>query len=392
MSSSSRRLLEVFIVAVTLAFSTAALGYESPVVGPNPNPWFDTHDRSDVIAAYTAEFSEDTPDMDWDGDHSSCEAGTSSPEYRQAAIRRVNYYRAMAGVLAGVGEEQAFSEKAQMAAVMMSVEGVLTHSPSDSFACFTATGQEAAANSNLYLGRTGPRAVDGYIEDPGDRNVDVGHRNTILHPPTRLMGVGDVDASLYGSSANALWVFDDRVFDEESPSLRPPMREADRFVAWPPRGYVPAPLVHPRWSFTAAGVDLSNAEVTMFRPWAPAGEREIPLEVINRSGAPGHVPLPTIVWEPRLEPEMAAPATDQLVLVVITEVTPTGSALPPDETGETIAVAHEPLPVPLPVADEAVETRAWSSYAYAVRIIGDEPGTELTVSQFLARLGTSHNP
>ena len=374
---------------MTLAFSTAAMGYETPVAGPSPNPWFDTSNRSDVLNAYAAEFSEDTPDMGWDGDQSVCEAGTSSPDYRQAAIRRVNYYRAMAGVLAGVQEEPAFSEKAQLAAMMMSAEGVLTHSPSDSFACFTPIGQEAAANSNLYLGRTGPRAVDGYIEDPGDRNVDVGHRNTILHPPTRLMGVGDVDASLYGSAANALWVFDDRVFDEESASLRPMMREPDRFVAWPPRGYTPAALIHPRWSFTAAGVDLSNAQVSMYRPSAPEGEREIPLDVINRSGAPGHVPLPTIVWEPQIGFDEGAPDVDQFFVVVITDVLPTGAASA-DDTNDTMAVAHSALPTP--ATNEAIDDLARPTYTYTVRVIGDEAGSELTVGQFLTRLSTSHNP
>jgi len=361
-----RHLVLAAVGGVVLSFGAVGMGLETTPIGPRPEPWFDTGDRADVVAAYQAEFETGVPELEWRSGDERCDAGSSPADYRQASIRRVNYYRAMAGVRAGVEEEPSFSAKAQRAAMMMSAEGSLTHNPGSSFACFSVVGQEAAANSNLYLGRTGPRAVDGYIEDPGEKNVDVGHRTTILHPPTRRMGVGDVGVSSVGSSANALWVFDDRVFDEESPSLRPAMREPDRFVAWPPRGYVPTGLVHPRWSLTAAGRDFTAAEVTMFRPSSPAGEREVPLRVVNRSGATGHVPLPTIVWEPELGLDLdGSPEYDIHLIVVVTGVT---AAV----TGEGGSAKGTPV-----------------SYAYSVRIIGRDPGTELTVAEFLDRLGST---
>jgi hypothetical protein len=272
----------------------------------------------------------------------------------------VNYYRAMAGVVAAVIEDPGLTTRAQRAAMMMSAEGELSHSPSASFACFTREGQEAAANSNLYLGRNGPSAVDGYIEDPGETNTDVGHRVTILHPPTREMGIGDVGRSAAGLAANALWVFDERVFDEGATERQPLMRERDRFVAWPPRGYVPADLVHPRWSFTMGGVDLSGAQVAMYRPWAAPGDREIPLEIVDRVGAPGHVPLPTIVWEPEIEPD---PATDTLYLVIVSGVRP-----------------HRPAGWQGPEGPATARERA---FAYPVRVLGASPGPELTAAELL---------
>lgn len=355
---STRHLFEVLTVLAVLIAGTAALGYEPVPARALPADWIDTNDREEVLAFYRAEFWSNDPELEWQGDHEHCDAGTSSAEYRLATLDRVNYYRAMAGVVAGVTEEVLYTDKAQDAAMMMSVEGELTHSPSSTFACFSPTGQEAAANSNLYLGRTGPSAIDGYIEDPGDRNTDVGHRNTILHPPTRKMGVGDVDSSLSGYAANALWVFDDRVFAMSAARVEgaeelAPMREPDRFVSWPPRGFVPAELVHPRWSFTMAGVDLSEAEVTMYLPSADEDRRQVPLEVVSRTGAPGHVPLPTIVWEPELIVEGEA---DMHALVVITGV---------DGPSNT--------------------------YSYTVRIIGDEPIDELTMGEFLDRIGRQAN-
>lgn len=368
------RALEIAAFTVALTATTIVLrpdAADPPVAAPqavepyvSPVPWFDTTDREAVVAGFTAEFGSQWPELTWDGDHGRCDAGTSTAPFRDATLRRVNYYRAMAGVVAAVEEEPAFTAKAQMAAMMMSAEGELTHDPSESFACYDTVGHEAAANSNLYLGRNGPSAIDGYIEDPGARNVDVGHRATILHPPTRSMGVGDVGPSSASSSANALWVFDDRVFDEESPAERPDMREERRFVAWPPRGYVPAPIVYPRWSFTIAGHDFSRASVELYRVVAGAAPQPVPVQVVNRSGAPGHVPLPTIVWEPAPGTIEVDAARDQLFLVVVDGVVVTGASRPAD-------------------GGPAVTT----SFAYPVTILGAEAGPELTTGAFLSRLG-----
>jgi len=344
-------------MAAMLATSALGMGWEQRAPEVAVAPWIDTSDRTAVARAYAAAFGAREPVLAWTGRHEGCEAGTSDPSFRSATLDRVNYYRAMAGVPATVAEDAELSAKAQEAAIMMSAEGRLSHEPDPAYACYNPTGAEAAANSNLYLGRNGPTAIDGYIEDPGDDNTDVGHRNTILHPPTRRMGVGDVDRSELGYSANALWVFDSRVFDEGVAGHQSPMREADRFVAWPPRGYIPAPLVHPRWSFTLAGADMSGAEVTKFDPSAAEGEREVPLRVVSRTGAPGHVPLPTVVWEPEVNP---SPEQDTDYVIVITGIVP-----------EDVAPAA-------PVAD------VHPAYTYTVRIMGNAPSGQLTVSEALA--------
>jgi len=345
-------------VAAMLATSTMGMGWEQRAPEVAVAPWIDTGNRAAVARAYAATFGTGEPVLDWSGHQDGCDAGTSDATFRSATIDRVNYYRAMAGVPATIIEEAELSAKAQEAAIMMSAEGRLSHEPDAGFACYNPTGAEAAANSNLYLGRNGPNAIDGYIEDPGEDNADVGHRNTILHPPTRRMGVGDVDRSELGYSANALWVFDSRVFDEGVAGHQSPMREADRFVAWPPRGYIPAPLIHPRWSFTLAGADVSAAEVTMFDPAAAEGEGEVPLRVVSRTGAPGHVPLPTVVWEPEIN---LSPERDTDYVIVITGIVP-----------EDIAPAA-------PVAD------IHPAYTYTVRIMGDAPSGQLTVSEALSR-------
>ncbi len=257
------------------------------------SPWIDTSDRSVVRDAYRAMFARPVPALDWTGGHDGCRPGDSSEQLRSETLLRITYYRAMAGVPSQVDEDVDMSRQAQAAALMMSAEGELTHHPKPDYACYSADGGRAAANSNLYLGRTGPAAIDGYIEDPGSGNIDVGHRSTILHPPTRFMGIGHVAGVDGRYPANALWVFDDDVFSADYET-----REPDRFVAWPPRGYVPAPIVYPRWSFALNEADFDGADVTM-----SLDGRDVDLDVIARISKDGEIPSSVIVWEPDL-PEL----------------------------------------------------------------------------------------
>ncbi len=196
-----------------------------------------------------------TPAHGWTGNRAACDAGATDPAFRDAVLLRINYFRAMAGVPAQVTFAGTYSAKAQQAALMMSVNNALNHAPPASWSCYTADGAQAAGSSNLALGNYGWSAMTAYMKDYGSGNGAVGHRRWILYPQTQNMGTGDVPP-VGGSAANALWVFDTHMWE-----ARPATREA--FVAWPPPGYVPYQVVFPRWSFSFAGADFSQASVAM---------------------------------------------------------------------------------------------------------------------------------
>jgi hypothetical protein len=161
---------------------------------------------------------------------------------------------------------------------MMVANNALRHDPPASWLCYTVDGAEAAARSNLFLGVSGPEAIDGYIEDGGSSNAAVGHRRWLLHPPTARMGVGDIPGQ-----ANALWVIDGA---GGSVSAR------DGFVAWPPKGYVPRSLVFRRWSFALDGADFGAASVSLTRNGQPCV-----VTVLHRDGPPGAFGDPAMVWD-----------------------------------------------------------------------------------------------
>ena len=348
-------LVAIFLaLMVSTSFVNAADGGQTSAL-PDFAPWLDTSDRDTVIDAYQAAFTRDVPAMNWTGAVEGCAAGDSSDRLREETLSRIEYYRAMAGVPAVVSEDAALSEKAQAAALMMSVEGRLTHSPGPDYGCYSSAGQEAAANSNLYLGRTGPRAIDGYIEDPGEDNIDVGHRSTILHPPTATMGIGHVAGSDERYPANALWVFDDNVFEKDYQT-----REPERFVAWPPRGFVPAPVVYPRWSFALQEADFSNAQVTMT---TEAGE-SIDLDVVARISKNGEIPSSVIVWEPDLR--VADLGADLGVVVTVS-----GVVHPDNQAKPGVLAVSAPDQVGANGDDRFVQQPdGSSSFSYRVVIIG----------------------
>jgi len=224
-----------------------------PVVqrGPFVNP----QNRQESLNFYLDQYlsSEGVP-VNWTGDHGTCSAGNTSRDFRHAVLRRINYFRAMAGISTVVLEDE-YNRKAQAAALMMSVNRRLSHSPTPDWLCYSSDGAQGAGSSDLYLGVFGWNAISGYMRDPGGGNYFVGHRRWILYPQTQRMGTGDIPNTQY-PAANALWVFDSNTWE-----TRPPTR--DGFVAWPPPGYVPYQVVFARWSFSYPQADFLAAVVTM---------------------------------------------------------------------------------------------------------------------------------
>ena len=127
----------------------------------------------------------------------------------------------------------------------MSFNHNISHWPErDGFKGVTEAAEEAARLSNLHFGSNGFEAIDFQMEDNGQVNKAVGHRRVLLDPDTQVMGVGYVERRGEYRAVQALWVHDgvSKFRKGDRPTREP-------FVAWPPAGYVPYPIVYPRWSF-----------------------------------------------------------------------------------------------------------------------------------------------
>lgn len=276
--------------AVVAAMMIAPILVLAPTAASaSEGPWIDTSNRAAVIDAYTAEFERTEPASEYTGDPATCNAGTTSQEYRNSIVQRVNWYRRMAG-LDQVSERSAYSTSTQKSSTMMAAEGALSHSPGIGWACYDEAGASAAGSSNLALGVNGIGAIDAYVRDPGSNNYSVGHRRTIFYPQLLEVGSGDVDGGGGFYDANTLHVFDDNLWAD-----RPDVREDRGFVAWPPSGYVPAETTWGRWSFSLEGGDFSTAAVTVDDSLGA-----IAVSVLDRiqpdDPASRIAPEPSIVW------------------------------------------------------------------------------------------------
>jgi uncharacterized protein YkwD len=268
-------------------------------------PWINPGNRQESLDFFNQVYlASEGVNSGWTGDLDSCVPGQTSDEFMQAVQQRINYFRSMAGVPGTVQLDDIFSNKAQQAALMMSVNGQLSHNPPPSWECYTAEGAQAAGSSNLALGVYGPEAITLFMYDPGSGNYFVGHRRWILYPQTQSMGTGDIPVEGNNWSANPLWVFDQNMWEP-----RPQTRE--EYVAWPPAGFVPYQVVFPRWSFAYDEADFSAATVAM----SSDGQ---PITVLVKSTVNGYGEN-TLVWEPQVNFGVP-PAADTTYEVTISDV------------------------------------------------------------------------
>ncbi|MBC7603909.1 MAG: CAP domain-containing protein, partial [Ramlibacter sp.] len=265
-----------------------------------------TQSREQVRLFYRTVFaSSEGIESGWAGSVGGCAAGDTSSEYKAAVLRRVNWFRAMAGVPATVQFDAAFNAMAQQAALYMSANNLITHTPTPG-PCFDSAIVNTALNTNLAIGSSGADSISHYIEEKGAENNVVGHRRYVLHPQTQSMGTGDITGT---PQTNALWIV-----DSHYSGTRPAVR--DSFVAWPAKGYSPYTTTYARWSFSYPGANFTNATITMTEGVTPISTCK---ETVQNGFGEN-----TVVWRPKCMADNAAwakPAGDTVYHVTISGIT-----------------------------------------------------------------------
>ncbi|MBC7754209.1 MAG: hypothetical protein H7Z71_08235 [Moraxellaceae bacterium] len=209
----------------------------------------DKKNRQDVIQAFNNWYLKPSVNLDFNGNVALCNAGTTSIEFQQSVIDRINFYRALAGLNSAVLFANQF--KNNKAALIMDANHSLSHNPPSNWICYSAEGAAGASSSNLTLGVMGRKAIDMYMDDPGGANSPAGHRRWILYPPQSKFSTGDTPNS------NSLGVF--FTANNSVPA-------GLKFVAWPSAGFYPIELMptSKRWSFSSVTLgNIAQAAVSM---------------------------------------------------------------------------------------------------------------------------------
>ncbi|MDP0490284.1 MAG: hypothetical protein Q7Q71_04455 [Verrucomicrobiota bacterium JB023] len=289
----------------------------------------DTSSRNEVLSFYNSIYlsSSDYRDhIGWEGDYSICRAGGTSVEFNNDVKRRLNFYRAMAGVPADarlnegakvvIDGDDSYKPNAnttrqaaaEAAALMVSWQGDVSHNPGTNWFCWSRAAWNAANKGALSLGFFGPEAIDAYVRenDPTSLsiwNTEVGHRRWILYPAATEFGSGDAPGYVTQRPANVLYVLpgDEQVLQPAS------------FTAWPPVGYCPDHLCPLLWSLAYPGGDFANATVRV----EDAEGRALAIDVMPSTQNYGDN---AIVWrmpEGVLEPTAGSDRTYQVVVTGI---------------------------------------------------------------------------
>lgn len=287
-------------------------------MGQAPAWALDSWDRAAVTDAYTAAVVDGRRvSPGWTGSADTCTVGAESSASRSAGLAAVNFARGMNG-LPPVTLDASLSDRALSAAMMMTANNSLSHSPPSTWRCWTSDGSTAAGTSNLGLGyRTSTATViDGYIGDPGDGNRAAGHRRWILLPTLGTIGIGTT------SNANALTVI----------GTGRQSRVAAETVSWPPSGYVPWPLVYGRFSMSSSkypSADYSNAQVTVTADGTP-------LDVTVNPVANGYGDN-TIVADVAIPAALRTAKADTTFVMTVANVVVSGASVPLTLSSRTIA-------------------------------------------------------
>ena len=280
------RLSSVAALCVVLLAPHAARAQSAPV------PPIDASDRTEVVDLYRRYYLPDAHALPgWTGSIGNGAPGTLNRDFVRATLRRINYYRAMTGLPGNVVFDPALNARCQQTALMMSAQHAISHSPARGWKFYTPVAADTAAHANLDLdhrGTMGPGSIDRYISDFGSENGCVGHRRWLLYNAASVMGTGAIPAAgADHPGANVTFI--------GGPAPR--RADAPPSAAWPPAGFVPAPLVYDRWSFSYDAADFHAARVRVTKNGAevPALREKVRFQV-NADGYGSIVGNNTVVW------------------------------------------------------------------------------------------------
>jgi uncharacterized protein YkwD len=227
----------------------------------------------------------------WNGKVADCNPGTLTQTTLDKALLRIKYFRKLAGLPNDkITMETSLSTKCQYNALMIKANNQLSHFPPSTWSCYSDEGKDAAGNGNIAIGASDIDNIDLWMEDEGSNNAEIGHRRWILYSRATKFGFGCTNSS------GTLWVINGFTGGNPLPAKTP------KYMAWPPKGYVPNDVVYPRWSLSVPApshpfmVDFTNATVEMTNP--NGDPVALTIEHADEGGGSSYGDN-TIIWRPQ---------------------------------------------------------------------------------------------
>ena len=210
----------------------------------------------------------------WTGDVSACDEGNVSQECKDQTLKRLNYFRNLAGLNSVSWDASVFS-KYQKAALIMQANNSLNHTPPNNWNCWTQEAYDGAYSANLSGGGNSPESITSYMRDFGASNDPCGHRRWILYSKQTEFSLGAT------SHYHALGVVGLEALNTNVPD----------FIAYPSSGYFPKEITFEKWSFGIPNANFSSANVQMI----DEGGNNLSLTIVSKTDSYGDN---SIVWKP----------------------------------------------------------------------------------------------
>lgn len=212
----------------------------------------------------------------WTGNTNTCDCGSMSNEYMNAALETMKLFRRYTGLPDSLYFREKENRDAQCAAIIMQANTeklngngyYLEHHPKNSVKCYSTEGYYGASHGNLIYGTAMSGAsITTYMDDSGQGNT--GHRAWVLSPDLVSYGFGST------TNANCLvWG------DSET---RNDFNNFYKLVpfSWPPASFVSDELIEEAdiWTFALQGADFSGASINVI-----SNKKEIPIKIAYYQG------------------------------------------------------------------------------------------------------------
>lgn len=255
--------------------SPVATATASPSPSPSATPTFGAIAGSVSFTSGTAAAYAVQPDVN------NCRTGTLNTSVTTNVVARLNEIRALHR-LPAITLSSGDQEAAMQAALMMTANNALSHTPPTSWRCYSAIGAAGAQSSNIYGSSRSPNLtynsdeslLAGWLTEIDNLVADsVGHRRWLLNPFLNTIAYGRVAGSVDGTRGDAAAL---KVFNNAGQNVVP--GGLPPFVAYPYGDY-PAKYFDVRalLSFTVVtdtntafganqNVNFSRATVTVTGP------------------------------------------------------------------------------------------------------------------------------
>jgi len=214
--------------------------------------------RANVINDYLINYKANdftVNELNWTGNINNCFVGNYNNSVNTKMLKRINFLRRICALNDDVVFLESLNAQCREANLMFEKNGTISHclgsnnAPCNTWQCTSSDAIFAAQRSNISFADWDYHdPIDLYILEEGTFNDGVPHLKWLLYSKAKTFG------NAVSPSINTLYIYNN--FGNASMNEKP-------YIAFPPAGFVPAPIVKNKWFFAIPNASFSNATVNI---------------------------------------------------------------------------------------------------------------------------------